>query len=182
MQILLRSFLVSSTYMVLASAVSGNPATILLEAESFEFHGGWKLDTQFIEEMGSPYLLAHGLGSPVTDASTSFHLESPGTYHVWVRTKDWVARWHAPGTPGQFRLSFNNEMLATDFGTEGADWHWQYGGTMQGVKGSNSVCLVDATGFDGRCDCIAITPTKTSPPNESRALPPWRREMLRVPE
>ena len=28
-------------------------------------HGGWKLDTQFIETMGSPYLLAHGLGQPV---------------------------------------------------------------------------------------------------------------------
>ncbi len=34
--------------------------TILVEAESFENQGGWKLDTQFIDEMGSPYLLAHG--------------------------------------------------------------------------------------------------------------------------
>ena len=31
---------------------------VLVEAESFESHGGWKLDTQFIENMGSPYPLA----------------------------------------------------------------------------------------------------------------------------
>ena len=35
---------------------------MLIEAESFDQAGGWVLDTQFIEIMGSPYLLAHGLG------------------------------------------------------------------------------------------------------------------------
>ena len=180
MQICLRSFLVSSMYMAIASVVNGNPATILLEAESFEAHGGWKLDTQFIEEMGSPYLLAHGLGTPVTDASTSFDLESAGTYHVWVRTKDWVARWNAQGTPGTFQLSFNDKHLTTDFGTEGAEWHWQYGGTVQAVKGPNSIRLIDTSGFDGRCDCIALTAQKESPPNESSVLPPWRKELLDI--
>ncbi|MDF1745205.1 MAG: hypothetical protein P1V19_16010 [Gimesia sp.] len=34
---------------------------VLVEAESFNQQGGWKLDTQFINIMGSPYLLAHGL-------------------------------------------------------------------------------------------------------------------------
>ena len=42
-----------------------NQHSVLVEAESFSDHGGWKLDTQFIDEMGSPYLLAHGLGRPV---------------------------------------------------------------------------------------------------------------------
>ena len=45
-------------------------ATVFVEAESFTDHGGWSLDTQFIREMGSPYLLAHGLGRPVADATT----------------------------------------------------------------------------------------------------------------
>lgn len=35
---------------------------ILVEAESFADRGGWKLDTQFIHEMGSPYLLASLVG------------------------------------------------------------------------------------------------------------------------
>ena len=43
-------------------------ATVLVEAESFKNPGGWVLDTQFIESMGSPYLMAHGLGEPVKDS------------------------------------------------------------------------------------------------------------------
>ena len=132
--------------------------------------------------MGSPYLLAHGLGTPVADASTTFNLESSGVYHVWVRTKDWVARWQAPGTPGRFKLSFNDQILPTDFGTEGAEWSWQYGGTVQAVEGANAIRLIDATGFDGRCDCIALTPQKTAPPNGSGVLPPWRRKILNISE
>ncbi len=44
--------------------------TVLLEAESFEDPGGWVIDQQFMDQMGSPYLLAHGLGEPVNDAVT----------------------------------------------------------------------------------------------------------------
>lgn len=36
---------------------------LMLEAETFESIGGWTIDTQCIEAMGSPYLLAHGLGT-----------------------------------------------------------------------------------------------------------------------
>jgi hypothetical protein len=38
--------------------------SILVEAENFDNHGGWVVDAQFIDQMGSPYLLAHGLGKP----------------------------------------------------------------------------------------------------------------------
>ena len=44
---------------------------VLVEAESFEVKGGWVLDQQFIDQMGSPFLMAHGMGKPVADASTS---------------------------------------------------------------------------------------------------------------
>ena len=87
---------------IFSLAAAARAATVLVEAESFAEHGGWSLDTQFIREMGSPYLLAHGLGTPVADATTKVQIPSAGTWHVWVRTKDWVARWKAPGTP-QFR-------------------------------------------------------------------------------
>ena len=33
--------------------------------------GGWSLDAQFMDVMGSPYLLAHGLGVPVRTAAMS---------------------------------------------------------------------------------------------------------------
>ena len=57
---------------------------ILIETESFSDHGGWKLDTQFIREMGSPYLLAHGLGTPVQDATTTIEIKEDGAYTVSV--------------------------------------------------------------------------------------------------
>ena len=68
---------------LLLSAVLGGGSTaaraeqVLIEAESFQDHGGWKLDTQFIDTMGSPYLLAHGLGRPVSDAVTEVESEAP---------------------------------------------------------------------------------------------------------
>ena len=34
---------------------------VLLEAEGFEEHGGWVIDPQFMDVMGSSYLMAHGL-------------------------------------------------------------------------------------------------------------------------
>ena len=61
---------------------------VLVEAESFENHGGWELDTQFIDNMGSPYLLAHGMGRPLADATTEVKFPSTGEYHVFVRTKE----------------------------------------------------------------------------------------------
>ena len=42
---------------------------ILIEAESFANKGGWSVDQQFTFEMGSPYLIAHGMGRTVEDAS-----------------------------------------------------------------------------------------------------------------
>ena len=35
---------------------------LLIEAESFSQRGGWVLDQQFMDQMGSPYLMAHGMG------------------------------------------------------------------------------------------------------------------------
>ena len=45
---------------------------IFLEAEGFETLGGWLIDQQSILQMGSPYIMAHGLGEPVPDAKTHF--------------------------------------------------------------------------------------------------------------
>ena len=41
-------------------AFGGN--VVWLETERFDDHGGWVNDSQFIDQMGSPYLLANGMG------------------------------------------------------------------------------------------------------------------------
>src|SRR5262245_27183870 len=89
----------------LATCLALAPSTthaepLFVEAEAFQDLGGWSLDTAFTHIVGSPYLLAHGLGKPVQDAATTLKVPAAGTYRVWVRTKDWVAPWGAPGKPG----------------------------------------------------------------------------------
>jgi len=159
-------------------------AQVLVEAESFENHGGWKLDTQFIPIMGSPYLLAHGLGEPVEDATTTVTFPKTGSYRVFVRTKDWVARWRAPGQPGRFQLLVNGAPLRETFGTRFADWMWQPGGTVEITNPQTKLALHDLTGFDGRCDAILFTDdaSLTIPPNDSTPLAAWRKTMLGLPE
>jgi hypothetical protein len=156
-------------------------ATVLVEAESFAEPGGWSLDTQFIREMGSPYLIAHGLGKPVADATTKVPIPAAGTYRVFVRTKDWVARWNAPGTPGKYQLLVNGKPLTETFGTSGTVWGWQEGGSVALPAGEATVALHDLTGFDGRCDCIMFTTEATPPPNDSAILADWRRTTLGLP-
>ena len=165
--------------MIGASARSQN---VFLEAEQFANLGGWDVDQQSMEEMGSPYLLAHGLGVPVKDAVTTAKFPTPGTYHVWVRTRDWVAPWKAPGTPGKFQLLINGKPLATIFGTEGAAWHWQDGGMVE-LNQQATVALHDLTGFEGRCDAIVFSKDSAfTPPNDLEALTKFRRAALGLPE
>ena len=125
--------------------VSGQKNVIFLEAESFSQMGGWLVDQQSMDQMGSPFLLAHGLGMPVEDAQTVVNIENPGDYYVWVRTRDWVAPWKVKGSPGKFQLLINNQPLEAAFGTEGAEWNWQKGGKVKLFKGENSIALHDLT-------------------------------------
>ena len=158
-------------------------STFLLEAEAFADRGGWVIDTQAMDVMGSPFALAHGLGVPVEDAVTTVDVPEAGTYYVWVRTRDWVAPWKAPGAPGRFQVLLNGKPLDTTFGTEGADWHWQNGGKVELTKGKVSVALHDLTGFDGRCDAIVLTTeSECRPPNSDPAMAEWRRKLLGLPD
>ena len=40
-------------------------ADVLVECESFEEKGGWQVDQQFMDAMGSPYLIALSTGLPL---------------------------------------------------------------------------------------------------------------------
>ncbi|QDT52525.1 FAD dependent oxidoreductase [Caulifigura coniformis] len=151
---------------------------VFLETESFADPGGWSLDTSFTHVVGSPYLLAHGLGQPVKDATTKFTVKDAGEYSLWARTKDWVAAWKAPGTPGRFQIVVNGEAVKTEFGTEGADWHWQAGGKVTLKAGENTIALRDLTGFDGRCDAIYLSTAGSPPPEKKEELAAARKKWL----
>ncbi|WP_231741736.1 FAD-dependent oxidoreductase [Stieleria varia] len=169
--------------LIVGWVTSGSAAEVFVESESFADPGGWKLDTQFIQEMGSPYLLAHGLGKPVQDATTKVEFATAGKYRVWVRTKDWVARWDASPPPGQFEIHIDGKPLAETFGTKFATWSWHDGGVVEISAGEHALALHDLTGFDGRCDCIYFTTDlDNQPPQADSVLGPWRRDQLGLPE
>jgi hypothetical protein len=166
---------------MLALTLPAHAQQVLLEAEQFAHLGGWDLDQQSMDTMGSPYLLAHGLGVPVKDAVTTAKFPAPGTYRVWVRTRDWVATWNAPGAPGKFQVLVNGKPLAETFGTKGAEWHWQEGGRVE-VSGEARIALHDLTGFEGRCDAVLFTQDAAfNPPNDLAALTQFRRTLLGLP-
>jgi hypothetical protein len=155
--------------------------TILIEAESFSEKGGWVIDQQWMDQMGSPYLLAHGLGTPVKDAETKVQITVPGNYKIYVRTKDWVAYWNAPGAPGKFQLLVDGKAVDTIFGTQGADWNWQSGGTINLQPSTINISLHDLTGFEGRCDAILLScDSSLVLPNADPELKKWRRALLNI--
>lgn len=156
---------------------------VFLEAEQFADLGGWDLDQQVMDQMGSPYLLAHGLGTPVKDAKTKIEFPSSGKYRIWVRTRDWVAPWNAPGAPGKFQVLINDIPLKETFGTKGAEWQWHDGGVVEVSKEENSVTLHDLTGFEGRCDSILFCKdTDFKPVNDLESLTKFRRNLLGLSE
>ena len=163
----------------IVSITASAAQTILIEAEAFTNHGGWVVDQQFMDQMGSPFLLAHGLGKPVSDAVTSVTFPAAGTYRVWVRTRDWVAPWKAPGAPGRFQVLVNGAPVNAIFGTEGADWHWQQGGAIIVTNLQIAVSLHDLTGFEGRCDAIIFTTDYNFvPPNAGEQMAAFRSQAL----
>ncbi len=149
-----------------ASLAVARADEVLIDAESFPDLGGWVVDQQSMDQMGSPYLMAHGLGEAVTDARTTFRINKGGKHRVWVRTRDWVGKWKtdefdgpmkASGSPGIFNVVMDGRPLEVLFGEKGAEWHWQDGGTVELAAGEHHLALRDLTGFNGRCDAIFLS-------------------------
>ena len=139
------------------AAFAAHADTVLIEAESFDDWGGWVNDTQFMDQMGSPYLLAHGLGKPVADAKTKVVVVG-GRYNVWVRTKNWTSFWHPDIGAGTFNLIINGEKLPNLLGCQGkGEWLWVKADDVTLKKGENTLALHDRDGFDGRVDAIVFT-------------------------
>lgn len=163
------------------TAKSGDGKSVLVETAHFKNLGGWMLDNQFELHLGFSYLLAHGLGKPVDNASSRIRFPSAGTYHVWALTKDWCpGEWESPG---QFQVLVGGKPLPETFGTK-AKWGWQPGGSVEIGEDqlSTTVELKDLTGFEGRCSALYFSQDSDDiPPLDKEMLPRWRREKVGLP-
>ena len=143
-------------------------STIWIEAEQFQDLGGWVNDAQFIDQMGSPYLLAIGLEGPVKDAVTRVKVPTAGKYRLWVRARDWTPQ----HSPGRFQIVLGGKTVEHVFGQSKAQgWTWEDGGVQELAAGEMEVRLRDLTGHYGRCDAILLT-------SDLDARPPSDREGL----
>lgn len=163
--------------------------SVMALATRFNDKGDWTLEQQFVLQMGSSYLMAHGLGMPLAkDAKTEINIPEDGDYRLWVRTKNWTAFWSEGKTPGIFQVLVDGKADPSEFGigkmpldvkagidfpddidtsrearAERAQWYWQKGETYHLTKGSHSIALHDLMGLDGRCDAIILTSTDEVP-------------------
>lgn len=179
------ALLIASTGPSSAQVLQQNDKTIFLEAESFADKGGWGIDTQSVDSVGSPYLIAHGWGNPVADAKTNVVFPAAGEYRVLARTRNWVAPWTPEYAPGKFQIAVNGKKIGTEFGTNGIDWAWQEGETITiGADELDAeIALCDLTGFDGRVDALVFTADKDfAPGNDLESLAAMRKDALRLPD
>jgi hypothetical protein len=133
--------------------------TVFIETEQFSKKGGWVTDPQFYDQIGSSYLLAHGNGTPVADATTVFEVKTSGNYQIMARTRNWVSNWFAKNeyAPGLFKIKVDETLLHANYGNEGKEWHFQRGDVIYLEAGKHTLSLVDQTGFGARCDVIALS-------------------------
>ena len=160
---------------LLASGFCARAGGIFIECESFFDKGGWVLDQQFIDEMGSSYLLAHGMGKQVADASTTVNIPAEGLYTVWARTYNWTSPWSEKPGPGKFQIKIGKKILKPVLGSTGKCWEWQNAGQIRLKAGQTTLALHDLTGFEGRCDAVYLTSDGDVPPADMEA---WRRQQL----
>ncbi len=174
------SLLSLASVAMVSSAVAAT--NIFVEAESFENKGGWVVDQQFMDNMGSPYLMAHGMGVPVESASSSVDVAEAGKYHVYVRTYNWTSPWYDGKGPGSFSLSIDGKSIGKDLGVIGDEWIWQYAGAKELTTGSHTLALEDLTGFNGRVDAIYLSTDQLAPPQNLKALDAFRRDLQGLPD
>ena len=156
-------------------------AELFVEAENFNVKGGWKVDQQFMDIMGSPYINAHGMGVPVEDATTEIEIPQNNTYHVYARTYNWTSPWTDKEGPGQFQLEVDGKRMTTVLGSKGNKWEWQYAGSVTLEQGKHTLTIHDMTGFNGRVDAIYFNSEKVAPPSDVKELGKFRRTQLNIP-
>lgn len=153
---------------ILSAGTAVRAATIWCEAELFQDRGGWLHDAQFIDQMGSPFLLAYGLEGPCKDAVTRAEVPKDGKYRLWVRCRDWLPEY----SPGRFQILLGGKPATHVFGQgKGKGWVWEDGGSHELKAGRLEIGLRDVTGHYGRCDAVVLTDEDSyRPPDDVAAL------------
>lgn len=146
-------------------------STMLVEAESFQFHGPWNVGSDSATS-GKKFMITGG-GS----AYTAVNVQVAGTYHVWGRSKDYTAN---QGTR-LFKIAIDKSQLGATLGKHGYNgWRWEKAGDFALTAGQHVLELVGLTHF-ARCDAVLVT-TGDEDPNAASlaALAAYRIQPVRI--
>lgn len=135
----------------------------LLEAEDFQFKGGWTIE----QEGGKGYLNNQILRvlstkTKAVDALTVMNIKHAGTYAVWVRATDFPN--DRPGTR-LFRLQVNEQPMEESGRHGKPGLYWEKVGQVTLPAGDAIMRLNDSRGNFGRCDAIILSSVADFDPN-----------------
>ncbi len=142
-----------------------------IDAISFQDKGGYRVETQFVREVGQSYLMGLGIpGEPVASAKTGFAVDKPGTYRLWVRTRNWLRDFG----PGRFYVQVDGVRAGNEMGNlPSENWGWQIAGDVQLTAGTHELAVEDTTGYFPRVAAFLITDDMDYTPS-----PEWARARL----
>ena len=138
-------------------------------------HGGWTNDAQFIDQMGSPYLLAIGLGTPVADAvTTRLQFPQPGTLSAvgpHPRLGAGASPRPVPGRRSAGRPSIASSAAAASAAGRGKT------AACRSWPAKCELRLHDLTGYYGRCDAVVLAADlQWTPPGDTAAIAALREQ------
>lgn len=128
--------------------------SIWIDAVDFKDYGGFVKETQFVREMGQPYLLADGVGTPIQPASTSFKVTEDGYYRFHIRTKNWCPEYNPDGLVIEVD-GVKSEYVCSN--THTFNWKFEAAGDFNLTKGEHILKVYDTKGWFGRFAAVIIT-------------------------
>jgi|GEM_PF-558554 len=132
----------------------------LITAASFDDTGSWSHYSDKDSVSGSSILMGRTEKGAVRDAKVQLNVRAGGTYHLWVRSRNFSSEPSARF----FKVKVNGEPTNKTFGQVGKDgFFWEDGGAITLKQGLNEVALVDSSCHYARFDAIYITESAATP-------------------
>ena len=127
---------------------------IWIDAPEFDSFGGFIKETQFVREMGQPYLMADGVGEPVKEATVKFKTKDSGYYRFFIRTKNWIYNYKPDGLMLEVD-GVMSEHVCSKMNVQG--WYFEIGGDFKLQSGEHTLKVHNTDGWFGRFACVVIT-------------------------
>lgn len=150
-------------FMVAGNPVHAQQNNYFIEAEDFQFKGGWVIEQEGGKGFSGNQILRVISGkTKAVDALTVIDVKQAGSYAVWVRSADYPA--DRPGTR-LFRLQVNEQSMEESGRHGKAGFYWEKVGQVTLPAGDAVMRLNDSRGNFGRCDAILLSPVEGYDPN-----------------